>query len=126
MSFLCPQCQHETLGIEHTLELPPDSLSDEIMLQLIRCATCGFAGAGVYEESRRGALDSESWHHDGYTLPTADLQRLQRLMAHCPHPHDSDCDCPTHRALTQRNAWGRWQIHLLVTVKASFPIQRRQ
>ena len=63
MAFVCPECHtSESLRITRSLELPPDSRSDEITLQIIRCSSCRFAGVAVYEESRRGRLDDETRH----------------------------------------------------------------
>ena len=55
MSFACPECLTKSLKITAKLELPPDSRSDEITVQVVACSRCGFAGVAVYEESRRGA-----------------------------------------------------------------------
>ncbi len=68
MPFQCPECSTKTLKITHKLELPPDSRSDEITLQIIECSGCGFGGIAVYEESRRGALDDDSFDHTGYRV----------------------------------------------------------
>jgi hypothetical protein len=59
MSFVGPECHANSLAITQSIELPPDGRSDEISLQIVACQACGFAGTAVYEESRRGALDSE-------------------------------------------------------------------
>ena len=56
MAFLCPDCSAKSLIIAMRLELAPDSRWDEITLQTIACASCGFRGVAVYRESRRGAL----------------------------------------------------------------------
>jgi len=109
MSFRCPACQGaRSLRITSSLELPPDSRSDEITLQLIKCSRCDFVGVAVYEESRRGALDDDSFHHFGYPVSQAHWDRLRELMERCPDPRNPRCSCPAHRRLATYNEWGRW------------------
>lgn len=69
MSFLCPACAGKTLVIEESLDLGADDTYDERALQVVSCGDCGFRGAAMYGESRRGALDSESADHTGYSVP---------------------------------------------------------
>jgi hypothetical protein len=69
MSFICPECGGKTLAIEGSLDLGADDRYDERALQVISCGSCGFTGAALYEESRRGSLGSESVDHAGYAVP---------------------------------------------------------
>lgn len=69
MSFRCPECGNTTLLIEESLDLGSDDRFDERALQMISCGSCGFTGAALYGESRRGPLDSESVDHAGYCVP---------------------------------------------------------
>jgi hypothetical protein len=108
MPLVCPECSSASLKVIASLELPPDSRSDEITLQIVRCSDCGFSAAAVYQESRRGALDSESVDHAGYRLPEAELRGLQRLIRSCPTPGNWRCDCEAHRKLGAQDAAGRW------------------
>ncbi len=109
MPFLCPECSEpKSLGIALKIELPPDSRSDEITLQVVECYRCGFEGIAVYEESRRGALGSESFHHIGYRVSKEDLKALRRTIKACPRPTDWRCRCSAHRVLGRRDASGRW------------------
>ena len=109
MPFQCPECSgSKSLRIVHKLELPPDSRSDEITLQTVKCSDCGFAGIAVYEESRRGALDSESVDHTGYRVAASDLKALKRIMRQCPKPGNWRCRCRAHRELGRTDASGRW------------------
>jgi hypothetical protein len=109
MSFICPECSGGFLEIVSSLELPPDSEWDEITLQVVECSDCGFAGAAVYEESRRGALDSEAWEHRGYRLEGKFLGLLVKEIAACPEPRNSGCQCAAHRKWNQIiDARGRW------------------
>ncbi len=81
MPFLCPECSSpRSLKISLKIELPPDSRSDEIALQVVTCFQCGFAGIAVYEESRRGALDTESFDHRGYRVSADDLKAVNEMM----------------------------------------------
>jgi hypothetical protein len=109
MGFLCPACcTTGSLQITKRLELPPDSRSDEITLQLVRCQLCDFVGIAIYEESRRGTLGDESVDHRGYYVPTASLQRLKKLLRECPEPGNRRCACAAHRRLGGRDQSGRW------------------
>jgi C4-type Zn-finger protein len=88
MSFVCPECQANSLAITQSIELPPDGRSDEIALQIVKCEACGFRGTAVYEESRRGAADS--WHHQGYMTAQTSVNRLSKLIRQCPSPKDAN------------------------------------
>lgn len=108
MSFICPACSGRRLRIASSLELPPDCWWDEITLQVLECPECGFRGAAVYEESRRGALDSEAWNHRGLRLAAAPLRTLIDDVAACPEPGNSDCRCTTHQKWGRTDAAGQW------------------
>lgn len=108
MAFVCPECAAQALEIALVMELPPDSRSDEIALQTVRCSSCGFQGAAVYEESRRGALDSESWFHEGHRLGNEPLRALAEAIRACPSPRDTSCQCASHRTLGTTDGSGRW------------------
>jgi len=104
MPFLCPIYSEKSLRITSKIELPPDSRSDEIALQIVECSQCGFAGIAIYEESRRGALDSDSFDHTGYRVSVADLEALRKTIKQCPKPKNRRCKCSAHR----KDASGRW------------------
>jgi hypothetical protein len=105
MAFLCPVCGGPRLAITHSLELPPDEMSDEITVQVLRCAACSFTGLAVYEESRRGS--SERFHHSGFECPPATAERVTGLIQQCPTPSSQSCTCATHVALggTEHGRW---------------------
>lgn len=106
-AFVCPGCLHpQGLAIKASLQLPADARSDEIAVQVVACEACGFRGVAVYEESRRGALDSDSWEHTGYRVDALDVERLASLIAACPRPDDRRCSCPSHAALGATNEAG--------------------
>ncbi|MEW6208229.1 MAG: hypothetical protein AB1631_07670 [Acidobacteriota bacterium] len=107
--FFCPECQGAgSLDIASVIDIESDSRSDEIALQVVECAACGFCGIAVYEESRRGSLDSECTDHYGYRMDEADLELLTALISRCPRPRDPSCECRTHLTLNRRNQSGRW------------------
>lgn len=109
MLFSCPDCSTAgTLRIINRLELPPDSRSDEITLQVIKCSRCGFEGIAVYEESRRGTIGNESVDHYGYHVSEAHLQVLKKLIDTCPNPGNFRCSCEVHQQLGKMNENGRW------------------
>jgi hypothetical protein len=97
--MICPDCQANTLKIILALELPPDGRNDEITLQTVQCKQCDFHALTVYRESRRGALDSESWVHEGFRVSEGDFYRIRKLILSCPNPGDKRCSCQSHREL---------------------------
>lgn len=124
MPFLCPACEaHKALRITASLELPPDSRSDEITLQIVECARCDFAGVAVYQESRRGALDSESVDHAGVRVGKEDLKALRKAIRQCPEPRNPRCTCETHRTLGHKNEYGRWDALDDIPYEGVFPIR---
>ncbi len=124
MTLLCPRCKNRSLMIQQTLELPADSRSDEIALQILRCGSCGFGGLAVYEESRRGALDSESFDHTGYELDHAVLEELAAELGGCPEPGNSSCHCPAHQKFASLDRNGRWAGLGGLPVGKVFPLIR--
>jgi hypothetical protein len=125
MAFTCPDCLVSgALTITKSITLPPDSRSDDIILQIVRCRRCQFRGAAVYEESRRGGFDTESWDHRGYRLARKDLDTLDRLITDCPTRNDGRCNCQSHRALAKKNEYGRWQTPFEADWERSFPMRR--
>lgn len=110
MPFRCPQCaQPGSLEIVGSIQFSPDSRSDEILLQVVACHRCGFQGLAVYEESRRGALDSESWDHSGYRVEAAEVSLVIKAIENCPDPYNPACTCSTHRELGKQDGGGRWK-----------------
>ena len=107
-AFRCPQCGEGALEITASLEIPPDRDWDEITLQLVGCLHCRLGALGVYQETRRGRLDSESWSHTGYRLDPPDAQRIDEIISRCPRPHDSDCLCSAHLELGRTNSRLQW------------------
>ena len=125
MAFQCPECQSPgSLRITSSIELPPDSRSDEIALQLVACARCGFRAAAVYEESRRGSLDSEAVDHVGYRVARETLESLATQVAACPQPENRGCDCESHRILGRTDDSGRWCG--LVDAAGRFPMRHER
>jgi hypothetical protein len=120
----CGECgARNTIEIVQSLELPPDSRSDDIILQVVKCTKCGFKGLAVYEESRRGALDSESWSHTAYRVSNQDLKAISAAIRSCPSPRNPKCRCRSHRYLGKRDSGGRWSGLVDVEIESSFPIQ---
>ena len=108
MSYFCPQCATGSVEVVCSLELPPDSWWDEIALQAIACARCDFRGLAVYEESRRGALDSEVVNHRGHWVAPETLSAFIEGVAVCPAPGDRACGCVNHEKWGRSDASGRW------------------
>jgi hypothetical protein len=123
MPLRCPECTNRSLNIVLSLELPSDSRSDEITLQIVDCRRCAFGGLAVYEESRRGALDSDSFDHTGYRIAAPDLAAVRKLMQRCPRPKDPRCRCAAHRRLGNRDASGRWKRLEGIEVEGAFRIE---
>lgn len=93
MKFVCPQCRGVSMKINESIELPPDSRSDEIAVQTLKCLTCGFNGLGVYEESRRGNLDSEPVDYRGYYVDDCTIVSIEKMIEQCLEPKKSSCRC---------------------------------
>ena len=125
MSFKCPKCQQYALSITSCIELPPDHHSDEIALQVVQCPACRFIGVAVFEESRRGSFESDAWEHVGYQITAVSLSDIVDLIRHCPRPHDSQCDCSSHKALAALDPYGRWQGLHRFKLFTSFPMELR-
>jgi hypothetical protein len=107
--FQCPSClSSRSLGITSKIELPPDARWDEISLQVLRCSRCGFWSLAVYEESRRGALDSEIVHHMGYQVHDEDRVSIMHIIKKCPHPSNPRCNCSAHHKLGKKDEMGNW------------------
>ena len=123
MAFVCPRCLGVTMTIEHSLELPSDSRSDEIEVQTLKCSKCGFAGLGVYEESRRGGLDSESVDHRGYIIDDSTLASIVKMIKQCPKPKMYNCRCRIHRSFGCVNEFGRWNWLEKIPNKETFKLQ---
>jgi hypothetical protein len=123
--FTCPdRSRPGSLRITLRIELPPDSRSDEIALQTVECSDCGFGGIAVYEESRRGSLDTETWDHRGYHLPKTDLRDLRKMIRSCPDPTNPRCACTAHQVLSQTDASGRWKTLHSLDTRDAFPISK--
>ena len=121
MPFQCPDCSTPgSLRITAAIELPPDASWDEIALQIVRCPPCGFSGLGVYQESRRGALDSEIIHHSGYHVNNEDLETAARMIRKCPNPANPKCDCAAHRELGRKDERGYWDGLSAIRLGSSF------
>lgn len=111
MAFICPGCSSSkgSLEIEEKIALAPDSLWDEITLQIVECSDCQFSGIAVYEESRRGGLDSEVSEHFGYWIEEQDVQKIRNQIKQCPKPTNWRCGCQTHQNLGAQDSNGRWK-----------------
>lgn len=105
MSFRCPDCTKVTLEITVSVDLGPDGNSDENILQTVECAACSLRAVAFYEESRRGSMDRESWHHDGWHVTAAVFERVKNTLLACPSPRDDSCRCAAH-AWLGTGGWG--------------------
>ncbi len=109
MSFICPRCYAPALEICTALELPSDSRSDEITLQVVSCSACQFHGLAVYEESRRGLLETERWDHTGYQAAEELVEELIQTLHSCPEPANPRCTCQVHARFNRQDSQGRWR-----------------
>ena len=123
MSFQCHACHQQRLSIVLSIELTPDSRSDEITLQLIACSVCGWEGMAIYEESRRGALDSATFSHVGYQLPRGEVELLRALILACPSRRNPFCTCKAHQSLGHQSAAGRWDGLQAIRHRDPFPLR---
>jgi len=117
--FICPSCGEKALEITSSIELPPDSRSDEITLQILECTNCEFKSLGLYEESRRGALGSEPINHMSIYLPKDVLEGIESMIKKCPDPKNPRCSCTSHRCFSVKSN-GRWKWIEKLNYKKSF------
>ncbi len=82
--LVCPDCGAATLEIVEKIELGADERSDEHDLQLLKCSSCGMNAIGEYEESRRGPLDEDRFHHTGFRIDAKAMQTLRRAVSEEP------------------------------------------
>jgi hypothetical protein len=123
--FVCPECGARALTIGQRIELGSDFRSDEVCLQVVRCGKCKFAGMAIYEESRRGRLDDESWSHIGYKVGPDALKRLRAAIRECPKPKDARCSCAAHKRLRRTGHYDGWSTLLPDdTTQLVFPMDR--
>lgn len=94
--FVCGPCKAPSLTIGKVIDLASDD-DDELSLQLVVCGQCGAEAVAVYRESRRGSLDSDSYHHDAWMVPAETVRMIEREIAACPKPRDEHCGCRTHQ-----------------------------
>ena len=96
--FVCNGCKAAALKITKVLELQPEDDHDEQSLQIVACDHCAATYVAVYEESRRGALDSEASHHVAWRVPAQTARDVELAIDACPTPRDDRCPCETHRS----------------------------
>lgn len=101
MALACPACGAADCELLQGIALPPDGSSDEIDLQAGRCRACQEPFGALYEESRRGALDHECWHHYVITRDAEEARGLAALIQACPDRDNTNCRCAVHRALEE-------------------------
>jgi hypothetical protein len=111
MFFICPKCLGKgTLEIIQSLHLPPDSRSDDVVVQILACNQCNHRSGAVYEESRRSGLETEAWEHLGYEVSKVQLDALSALIAGCNEPQNPACPCQVHVLLSAVDSRGRWKL----------------
>jgi hypothetical protein len=108
MAKRCPECRRASLKMTYEMELPADARSDEITIQIFECANCAFRGISVYQESRRGALDAESWEQSGYLVGEKAMDDLINIIKRCPNPVKKQCQCASHVRLSRTDGNGIW------------------
>jgi hypothetical protein len=99
MALVCPACGREDYEIVSSLAVPPDESSDEEHLQVACCLACRARFGAAYEESRRGALDSECWNHFAISSNAEEARELENLIAACPDQSNPRCPCMVHHLL---------------------------
>ena len=108
MGLICPQCHDANMKISSKIELPPDNRSDEIAVQILTCSKCNFQGIAVYEESRRGSFDNDSFSHQGYFVASDLLNDVKDVINQCKNPRNSSCQCKGHRFFKTIDCSGNW------------------
>ena len=107
MSFRCPQCKTLTsLDITSSIELPPDSRSDEITLQVVECTDCGFSSLAVYEEPRHAILETDDWKHIGYWVSKDAVESVKAAIHYLPQSVSGTLQlCGTYQSQPAGSAW---------------------
>jgi hypothetical protein len=124
MPFTCPDCQaQKSLYVIASIELPSDARWDEITLQMLKCDHCGQNVVGVYQESRRGGLDEEIFHHMAYRINEENTKKLKELMDTCLRPTDVHCPCKSHKELSRQDEQCQWNALELFGLGETFSLQ---
>lgn len=107
MSFLCPACSTKSLRIvlRFYRSIAAGMRSHSRRSRALRATLPAWR---YTQKSRRGALDAEIVHHDGYRVGASDLRRLERAIKSCPVPGTRNCGCFAHRVFGRCDASGRW------------------
>ena len=109
MAFECPSCKAaSSLVIARRIEVDPPAPSSETSVQLVECKDCHFRALAVYQESRAGALDSESVGHRGYPLDDSEFESFAGIIKECPDRLNRHCRCPSHLKLDKLAASDSW------------------
>jgi len=112
--FLCPQCGAYGLEIVKAMDLLPDNRSDDVILQIVECNSCSFKGLSLYEESRRGGMDSESWDHTGFCTTDTAVAEVAIFFSQCSALRDKRCGCEAHKKVVAATSRGKkWRLALL-------------
>ncbi|MBI9049873.1 MAG: hypothetical protein JEZ00_10660 [Anaerolineaceae bacterium] len=124
MPFYCPDCKvQKSLYVVASMELAGDSRWDEITLQMLKCEHCQLNVLGVYQESRRGGLDKEIFHHVAYKIDAERVQQVKELMDVCTRPTDAKCPCAAHTELSAQDDQGQWMALEKFGLREAFTFQ---
>jgi hypothetical protein len=81
--FYWPEEPH-TVRITKRVDLGSDETFDEIAMQILSGDDDVAVGIATYEESRRGRMDDELWHHTAYFLDQSLLEKAVGLLSTAP------------------------------------------
>ena len=108
MPFVCPYCQQKSLEITHAINVSPDAAYDEVQFQILTCQQCDMRTFGAYQESRRGRLDNEVIHHDGFQISDPGMDAVVKMITSCSTPYDHTCTCISHQKMSSGpDTWAR-------------------
>ena len=112
--FVCPQCGANGVKVVRSMNLPASERSDDIILQITQCNSCSFQGLALYEESRRGAMGSESWEHTGFWVLEPVIEKVEEIFSRCPDVQDKRCPCAAHKEAVEAVVRGKkWPLAIL-------------
>jgi hypothetical protein len=123
MPFECPRCNDlQSMEIVTSIQLPKGRCMNEITLQIVECGLCKFSGLAVYEEGRRGAVDTRAWRHTGYQLEISELRIIKKVIMACPNRMNPSCECPAHLIFGACDAHGEWLGLENIDPRGRFPM----
>lgn len=85
--------------ITRSVDLPSDNTFDDISIQTLESDDKETKAVGIYQESRRGALDSEIVHHEAHMVATGVFDIVVAALDACGDVRKITKDHPQYQVL---------------------------